>query len=166
MLRSLVLPAALLSILPATLALEWLGPRATPIPSLPDAQGFTPKPTNGPQLNVVAKSNPDLKLLRRQSRSIDPQTCGFVNGNGAYGITCDGVYACGYNTKLSAFGCTYSLLRFLTFSFFKCWQWWSWESTVREDMLTDNGWSTQVAPAHQPHSTEISISPTLAQSIP
>jgi hypothetical protein len=166
MLRSLFLPAVALSILPATLALEWLGPRATPIPSLPDAQGFTPKPTNGPQLNVVAKSNPDLKLLRRQTRSIDDQTCGFVNGNGAYAITCDGNYACGYNTKLSAFGCTYSLLCFPPFSFFKCWQRWLGEYTVKEDMLTDNGWSTQVAPAHQLQRTEMSISPILASSTP
>ena len=107
MLQSLLLPAAVFNLLPPALALEWLGPRATPTASLPDAQGWTPKPTNGPQFDVVANSNPELKLFRRQALSKYPNTCGYVDGNGEYSFTCSGAYACAYNSAKFAFGCMY-----------------------------------------------------------
>ena len=96
-----------LSALPAAFALQWLGPRATPDPSLPDGHGVSPKPTDGPQYNVVANKNLELKLFRRQSRSKYANTCGYVNGNGEYSITCSGAYACAYDTQNYAFGCKY-----------------------------------------------------------
>lgn len=111
MLTSLLLPAAAaavaLGLLPTALSLEWPGPRETPTPlSLPDAQGWTPKPTDGPQFHVVAANpNSNLKLFRRQSISKYPNTCGYVDGNGEYSFTCSGAYACGYNTANFAFGC-------------------------------------------------------------
>lgn len=105
----MLLPAAAvaaLSLLPTTLALDWFGPRPTPTRSQPDAQGWTPKPTEGPQYNVVA-ANPGLKLFRRQSYQFRyPNTCGYVDGNGAYSFTCDGAFGCAFNSAKFAFGCT------------------------------------------------------------
>lgn len=114
MLQSLILPSlAALTLLPSTtLALRWLGPRATPTPSLPDGQGFTPKPTNGPQLHAVLNANPELKLFRRQVQSAYPNTCGYVDGNEAYSFTCSGAYACGYASDNSAFGCGFLIFPF------------------------------------------------------
>lgn len=105
MLRSLLFNTALSLLYSRTLALEWLGPRATRTPSLPDGTGFTPKPTKGPQYNVVANANHDLKLFRRQRQSKYPNTCGYIDGNGAYSFTCSGAHACAYNVVDSAFGC-------------------------------------------------------------
>jgi hypothetical protein len=104
MLQFILLPFAL-TILPSSLALEWPGPRATPSLSLPDAQGFSPKPTNGPQIHVKGNNNLDLKLFRRQGLSKYPNTCGYIDGNQEYSFTCEGAYACAYNSAKFGFGC-------------------------------------------------------------
>ncbi|KAF7506547.1 hypothetical protein GJ744_011693 [Endocarpon pusillum] len=90
-------------------SLQWPGPRATPTPSLPDADGWTPKPTAAPPIqHVVAaamgNTNFKLKLFRRLVNTLN--TCGYVDGNGLYPFTCaEQGAACAYNRQMSAFGC-------------------------------------------------------------
>lgn len=95
-------------------ALDWLGPRPTPTQSsLPDIQGWTPKPTDAPRLPhqqhhhaALANTNLELKrLFRRQAQSKYPNTCGYVDGNEYYSFTCSGAYACAYHVDNFAFGC-------------------------------------------------------------
>ncbi|ERF72079.1 hypothetical protein EPUS_04997 [Endocarpon pusillum Z07020] len=104
----------LLPLLPQTAqSLQWRGPHATPTQFLPDADGWTPKPTAAPpSQHVVAaamgNTNLELKLFRRQTGGLSklPNTCGYVDGNGAYAFTCSGYgYVCAYNTRENAFGC-------------------------------------------------------------
>lgn len=101
-----------LPLLPQTvLSLQWPGPRATPTPSLPDADGWTPKPTAAPPAQHVAavmgNTNLGLKAFRRQLSDVykSPGTCGYVDGNGEYSFTCSASSACAYNSEISAFGC-------------------------------------------------------------
>lgn len=103
-----------LPLLPQTvLSLQWPGPRATPTPSLPDADGWTPKPTAAPPAQHVAavmgNTNLGLKAFRRQLSDVykSPGTCGYVDGNGEYSFTCSASSACAYNSEISAFGCMY-----------------------------------------------------------
>ena len=108
MLQTLLLLGGLL---PTAFSLEFPGARQTPSPSLPNGQGISPRPTKSPQDDTIANSNLELvRLFRRQNASKYANTCGYVDGNEAYPFTCPGNYACAYNSKNFAFGCTFSLM--------------------------------------------------------
>jgi hypothetical protein len=93
---------AALTIIP-TLALVHPGPRATDTSTdLPDATGWTPKPTSGP---LLSGSLFGLKHMRRQFPDAPANTCGWYSADPAEPLTCTAESACAYNTEGSYFGC-------------------------------------------------------------
>ena len=85
------------------LALVYPAPQATDILSdVPDATGWTPKPTSAQPLPGSVQ---DLRArhVRRQVQS--PDTCGYVQGDPDLAFTCDSGSACAYDFDVSYFGC-------------------------------------------------------------
>ncbi|ORY11842.1 hypothetical protein BCR34DRAFT_614393 [Clohesyomyces aquaticus] len=72
-------------------AIPYDGPVATPVAKKFAADGWTPKPT----------SAPILELFRRQE---DPSFCGYLNGDPENPIQCS-IGSCMYNKAYSWFGC-------------------------------------------------------------
>jgi hypothetical protein len=66
---SLGILAIVFAAIECTEAVPWGGPEPTPAGEL-DRQGISPRPTSGPQIEV-------LELLKRQSTG-NPRTCGFI----------------------------------------------------------------------------------------
>ncbi|KAF2478167.1 uncharacterized protein BDR25DRAFT_338811 [Lindgomyces ingoldianus] len=73
-------------------AIQYDGPAATPSIKGFSADGWSPKPTGGPI----------MELFRRQE---DPSFCGYLEGDAEAPISCDVGSSCMYNKAFSWFGC-------------------------------------------------------------
>lgn len=74
-------------------AVPWPGPEPTVV--IPKADGWNPKPTEGPKLG-------QMELFKRA----DENTCGFVSGEGWNSLTCnDPDYICATNDFYGVHGC-------------------------------------------------------------
>ncbi|KAF2115564.1 hypothetical protein BDV96DRAFT_687478 [Lophiotrema nucula] len=82
----------IVSLVAAVNAIKYPGPKATPATAGFPFDGWTPKPTSKPQ----------LELLRRQDI---PEFCGFVDGDANNPALCDYSSTCLYDSVNSWFGC-------------------------------------------------------------
>jgi len=99
----LSLAFAALSGMPA-FALVPHAPRATDTRAdVPDAKGWTPKPTPAP---LLSGSLSELKNKKRQDTLLAlSETCGWYSGDPNQPFSCDVGNACAFNTVQDYFGC-------------------------------------------------------------
>ncbi|OCK81507.1 hypothetical protein K432DRAFT_442312 [Lepidopterella palustris CBS 459.81] len=82
---------AVLSLAALAAAISFDEPAPTPVVNEYSSDGWTPKPTG----------DPFVELMRRDQ----PNFCGYLTGNAASAVTCSAGELCGYDTILDWFGC-------------------------------------------------------------